>query len=194
MFEKFAHSSRIIKDNITEVKDMASVLVNSMLNNDEVMINLSSLKDYDNYTYTHSLSVALLCITIGIKMGMRESSLIDLACCGLLHDIGKMAVPLSILNKPGVLTEEEFSIIKQHPTIAYEHLEGTQALSSAVLRGIESHHEKYDGSGYPKGLKARYIPLYGRVLAVADVYDALTSDRPYREARFAHEAIEYMPS
>jgi HD-GYP domain-containing protein (c-di-GMP phosphodiesterase class II) len=192
IFEKYSQTSFISPEHLKQISEMARVLVNSVLSNDDIIINLSSLKDYDSYTYTHSLSVALLCITIGIKMGYRESTLVDLACCGLLHDLGKMAIPLSVLNKPACLTEEEFALMKEHPGIAYNHLLDKHIFTSAVLRGIESHHEKYDGTGYPKGLKGERIPLYGRVLAVADVYDALTSDRPYRSARFAHEAIEYM--
>ncbi|MEG1777958.1 MAG: HD-GYP domain-containing protein, partial [Angelakisella sp.] len=116
----------------------------------------------------------------------------ELAVCGLMHDIGKVDVPVDIINKPAKLTDDEFAIIKQHPTNGVRRLRGKRICSPSVLLGIASHHEKYDGTGYPDGLVGERIPLYGRVLALADVFDALTSKRSYRDSWSPEQAIEYM--
>lgn len=190
IFEDFSRQQIITEESLRAVAEMSRKIVAELLRNQEILINLSSLKDYDDYTYCHSFSVATLCVVIGIKMGLGESVLVDLAASGLLHDLGKMQVPKTILNKPDRLDGQETVLMQMHPEIAFEQLRPTGVFPQGVLRGIEAHHEKYDGSGYPKGLAAEKIPFYGRVLAVADVYDALTSDRPYRKAWHAHEAVE----
>lgn len=178
-----------IVDNIAK---LAKSLVLDILSNDEILINLIDLKSYDDYTYRHSLCVAILSITTGISLKLNEYMLTELATSALLHDLGKMTIPIDIINKPDLLTPEEYDIVKQHPTIAVNVLKEKNLVSKAVLDGIESHHEKFDGSGYPNKLKGDDIPLYGKILAIADVYDALTSTRSYRRACFPNEAIEYV--
>lgn len=178
-----------IVDNIAK---MAKSLVIDILSNDEILINLIDLKSYDDYTYRHSLCVAILSITTGISLNLSEHMLTEIATSALLHDLGKMTIPIDIINKPDLLTPEEYETVKRHPLIAVEQLKKKHLVSNAVLSGIESHHEKYDGTGYPYGLKGDEIPLYGKILAIADVYDALTSTRSYRRACFPNEAIEYI--
>lgn len=177
---------------VDSIAKMAKSLVLDILGNDEILINLIDLKSYDDYTYRHSLCVAILSITTGISLGLNEHMLTEIATSALLHDLGKMTIPIEIINKPDLLTPEEYEIVKKHPVTAVEQLKSKCLVSQSILSGIESHHEKYDGTGYPYGLKGDEIPLYGKILAISDVYDALTSTRSYRRACFPNEAIEYI--
>ncbi|MPM29739.1 Cyclic di-GMP phosphodiesterase [bioreactor metagenome] len=191
-FNDLANTGKLMVSTIQSLKDIAYRLVDSILSNEEVLINLIDLKGYDDYTYQHSLCVTIIAVSLGNKMDLNKSILKQLALSGLLHDLGKMSVPKTILNKPGKLTDEEFEIIKQHPETAVKLLEKTRLISTMALQGIQSHHERFDGNGYSRGLSGDNIPLFGRILAVADVYDALTSNRPYRKAGLPNEVIEYM--
>ena len=145
----------------------------------------------DGYTHRHSERVALLARRLGTEMGLSHDELETVELSGLLHDVGKIAVPDAILNKAGRLTEDEFEAMKQHPTHGARILGNIQAPSVlAVLPGVKHHHEKWDGSGYPDGLQGDNIPLLARLLGVADVFDALTSARSYRGAMPADTAVE----
>jgi HD-GYP domain-containing protein (c-di-GMP phosphodiesterase class II) len=141
---------------------------------------VSTLDAKDPYTRGHSERVALIARRLGKEMGLPEDELRTIHLSGLLHDIGKIGVDDRILRKAGALTDEEFEQIKKHPTIGYNILSGLKNLRP-VLPGVRNHHENYDGSGYPDGLAGEEIPLLARVLAVADGYDAMGSDRPYRK-------------
>jgi putative nucleotidyltransferase with HDIG domain len=177
---------------VESIAKMAKKLVLDILSKEEIVINLIDLKSYDDYTYRHCLCVAILSVTMGITLNLNEHMLTELAMCALLHDLGKMMIPTKIINKPDFLTPEEYDVMKSHPIIAAKQLKKLHIVSEAVIRGIESHHEKHDGTGYPHGLKSDEIPLYSKILAVADVYDAITSTRSYRRACFPNEAIEYV--
>lgn len=157
-----------------------------------LLVNILDLKIYDDYTFHHSLSVALMALGIGIDLGLPVKDLDELVLAGMLHDIGKTAVPLEILRKPSRLTPQEFAIMKVHPLNAGSYLIKKNMISSSIFRGVVSHHEKWDGSGYPNGLQGSHIPLFGRILMIADIYDALTSQRPYRNPSPPSEAIEYI--
>lgn len=191
-FTHFANTEKLMAPSIQSLMKISDRLVDSILANEEVLINLNDLKGYDDYTYQHSLCVAIIAVSIGNHMGLNKWMLRQLALSGLFHDIGKMSVPKSILNKPGKLTDEEFAIIKQHPETAFQQLKKAEIISTMALQGIRSHHERFDGSGYLEKLSSEDIPLFGRILAVADVYDALTSNRPYREACLPNEVVEFM--
>lgn len=192
-FNNYKNNQGEINPYIVEnISKIARSLVLDILSNDEILINLIDLKNYDDYTYRHSLCVAILSITTGISLELNENMLTEIAICGLLHDIGKMTIPINIINKPDLLTPEEFELVKRHPITAVKILKKNRFITQPILDGILSHHEKYDGTGYPNGLKGDDIPLYGKILAVADVYDALTSTRSYRRACFPNEAIEYV--
>jgi HD-GYP domain-containing protein (c-di-GMP phosphodiesterase class II) len=141
---------------------------------------VQTLDAKDAYTRGHSDRVALIARRLGQQMGLSEDELYDVYLSGLLHDIGKIGVDDRILGKPGKLTDEEFAEIKKHPLIGYEILKGLKNLQK-VLPGVRSHHEAFDGSGYPDGLRGESIPLMARLLAVADSYDAMGSNRPYRQ-------------
>lgn len=139
-----------------------------------------ALDEKDTYTHGHSRRVTLYALIIGRSMNLDRATLEKLQLAGLLHDIGKIGTPERILNKPGGLTHEEFNVIKDHPGKGKEILNNIKQLKDISL-WLRHHHEKYDGTGYPDGLKGEEIPLPSRILAVADTYDAMTSDRSYRK-------------
>lgn len=145
----------------------------------------------DGYTHRHSERVAGLTAQLAQEMGLNEADRETAELSALLHDVGKIAVPDSILNKPGKLTVEEFAEMRKHPMHGARILENIQSPTvKAVLPGVQYHHERWDGTGYPEGLQGEAIPFLGRLLGVADFYDALTSARAYRPAMPAEEAIE----
>lgn len=191
-FDSYSAQSGITAESVECFYQMSSEIVTNVLSKDNVLVNMVNMKRYDDYTYSHSAMVGLIGTLIGTKLGMKSSDLRNLATCGLMHDIGKMDVPIEITNKPDFLTPEEMAIMRQHPTFAVERLRNVRSFNFLVIRGIGCHHEKYDGTGYPNGLTGENIPLYGRILALADVYDALTSKRAYRDSWTSDMAIEYM--
>lgn len=192
LYKSYVSQKPLSISTLKSVYDTTESLLTALLSKNVCMMNIVEVKDYDAYTYSHSIYVATLAIMIGMQLGFTRSVLSELAMAGVLHDIGKLEIPLSIVNKPGPLNEEEFLQMKTHPAKAVRRLQSSYNVPSSVLRGIESHHERYDGTGYPRGLAGHSIPRFGRILALADVYDALTSTRVYRRAWFSNEAIEYM--
>ena len=150
------------------------------------------LRSYDDYTYAHSVNVAVLCCVIGMGMQMNERDLNYLVTAALLHDLGKLSIPPEILNKPGRLTPEEYQIMKKHAEYSYKLLSNRWDISAHIKQTVLLHHENYDGSGYPSNLSGDSIPLGARILRVCDVYAALISDRPYRKAFDVSSVIELM--
>ncbi len=150
---------------------------------------LTRLGEKDPSTEGHTRRVATLAVAIGERLGLPEGRLRQLALGGLLHDVGKLSVPNAILNKPGRLTDEEFTEIRRHPGAGRELLSELGGFSPLVLELVESHHERLDGAGYPNRVPAGELDLAVRILTVADVYDALTADRVYREAWPSERAI-----
>jgi len=144
----------------------------------------------DDVTEGHTRRVAMLAVKMGERLGLDPASLRDLAAGGLLHDIGKLHTPDGILKKPGKLTDAEYEIIKRHPADGQRMLRDVGRFNDRVLHLVEAHHERLDGGGYPFGASADRIELEARILSVADVYDALTSDRPYRPAWPPDRALE----
>jgi len=157
-----------------------------------VVISLArSIEARDPYTQGHCERISLLAVKLGEKIGLREDQCEALRVAGMVHDIGKVVVPDSILMKPGHLNFEEMKVIKQHP-IEGERICSPLKSLRRVLPIIRHHHERMDGSGYPDGLRASKIPLTARILQVVDIYDALTTDRPYREGVSVQSALETM--
>ncbi len=183
-------SGKITTTNIKKLSSIVDSLITELLSKEDLSFNVIDFRNHDSYTFQHCLNVAVLSISTGISLNLSEHKLHDLGMAGLLHDIGKMTIPIEILNKPGKLTVEEYEIMKTHPINAVELLRNY--VSNDVLRAIECHHEKLDGTGYPYGKKVNNIHYYGKILAVCDVYDALTSDRSYRKTAFPSEVIEYI--
>ncbi|HCX63308.1 MAG TPA: HD-GYP domain-containing protein [Clostridiales bacterium] len=189
-FEFRMSSGKITTNNIKKLSSIVDGLITELLDKDDLSYNVVDFKNYDTYTFQHCLNVAILSISTGISLKLSERQLHDLGMAGLLHDIGKMTIPVEILNKPGKLTDEEYEIMKTHPISAAELLKNYVSID--IIRAIEGHHEKLDGTGYPYGRKADNIHYYSKILAICDVYDALTSDRSYRKAAFPSEVIEYI--
>lgn len=180
------------KGDVEKIGLSAQQLIDSLSGKKDILVNIADIKMYDDYTYHHSLSVSIMALAIGLELGFDNAMLNELGTAGLLHDIGKVSIPIDIINKPGRLTPEEFAIVKMHPVYAAQHLKERHLVNNNIYCGIIQHHEKMDGSGYPYGLKDTQIHPYARILAVADVYDALTSKRPYRKPSPPNEVIEYI--
>lgn len=178
--------------NIDRCHEIAKRMVAEILEKGVVSLDLTDLRTYDDYTYAHSVNVAVICCVIGVGMGLDEENLLGLVTAALLHDLGKLSIPSEILNKPGRLTPEEYQIMKSHATVSYELLRERWDVSAQVKSAVLSHHENVDGSGYPQGIEGAEQTLFTRILHVADVYDALVSKRPYKEPYSPYEASEYL--
>jgi HD-GYP domain-containing protein (c-di-GMP phosphodiesterase class II) len=176
--------------------DSAVSLVNelnqSIIRNPSALICLSRLKTADNYTYLHSVSVCVLMIALGRQLGMKDDMLKQAGIAGLLHDVGKVFIPNEVLNKPGKLTEEEFNIVKMHPLKGWEFLKESNEVNDLVLDVCRHHHERVDGMGYPDKLSGEALTVFARMGAVCDVYDAITSNRCYKQGWEPAESIRKM--
>ena len=141
---------------------------------------LSALKCKDDYTWGHSLRVAYFCVSVGREMGFSDAELYELEVSALFHDIGKIGVPDSVLMKPSRLTDNEFLEMKLHPSKSFEILQDFPVFHKMAINA-KYHHERFDGRGYPEGLKGDAIPLFSRIILISDTFDAMTSTRPYRK-------------
>ena len=162
--------------------------------NRQAFLKVLRLKSKDEYTYLHSVAVCALMINLGRQIKLDEATIADLGTAGLLHDIGKMLVPDALLNKAGRLTDAEFSLMRTHAERGFELLKDIDAVPELALDVCRHHHEKIDGSGYPDNLSGPEISLAARMGAICDIYDALTSNRAYKEAWTPVEAITRMQS
>ncbi len=174
--------------------NIAGDLMKAITDNDDIAIDINTLKVSDEYTFKHSVDVATIAMVIAKKHGMNEKEVYEIGVSGLLHDLGKSQIPNEILNKAGRLTEEEFAVMKQHPLLGYKILITKKEVPPAVTLGVLQHHEKINGQGYPLGLKSEHICSYARILSVADIYDALVTERPYKKAFSQRDAIEIIMS
>ena len=163
-----------------EAETAVGELDNSICHNKDALFLLMRLRKKDEYTFDHSVSVGVLLLAFCRAMGFDQETTRTIGLGGLLHDVGKMAIPLTILNKPSALNEEEFKKIQQHVVYCKEILASTHNISLPVAQIAMEHHERFDGTGYPSGLAADAISLGGQMASIADVFDALTSDRCYR--------------
>ena len=193
-FERVQQSEefRVFESEFTDcVGGFTDGLVDSMLGDVDALLKktrnplhlldmLQCMRGYDDMTYTHSMNVALICNVIGNWLRMNEKDLKVLVTCGLLHDIGKLRVPNDIITKPGKLTVQEYEIVKKHPQYGYEMLKDKKLDRRVKLAALQ-HHERFGGTGYPYGLMGSDIEYFSSIVAVADVYDAMTSNRCYRK-------------
>lgn len=171
-------SGEKIKESVVAVNKM----VDCILDNREALSELISIKSHDYYTYTHSVNVAALSVGLGIAAGLKRADLESLGIGTMLHDLGKSAIPLDILNKPGKLSDEEFSIMKTHVIESEKILRAQKEIPEAALVAAVQHHEKISGKGYPYGLAGSEVTQFGRIAAIADCYDAMTTERCYKPA------------
>ncbi len=176
-----------------EVENTAKQLTASISRNPDALASLCQIKGYDEYTFVHSLNVSILVTSLAKELGYKDDHLIQVGIGGLLHDLGKMKVPESVLNKPGKYVDWEFNEMKKHPLYGVEILRAVYpGASQTVYRMVEQHHERYNGSGYPRALKGKQVSEEGLIAAVADVYDALTTDRVYRGAWTPQKALAHI--
>lgn len=179
--------------NSEQTQMVVTEITQSVLRHPNALLSIVRIKQADEYTYMHSVAVSALMIALARQLDFGDEEVHEAGMAGLLHDVGKMAIDDAILNKPGSLTDDEFDQIKRHPEFAVRYLQkGSEPISRAVLEACYSHHEKIDGSGYPRGLKDEQISVLSRMAAVCDVYDALTSDRPYKMGWGPSETIQRM--
>ncbi len=188
------HKAELMQERQIEELD-AAVKAERKRNMDNAMqfiISISHAVDAkDQYTNEHSMRVAEYCKLMAQELGWDEEMQNSIYIASLIHDIGKIGVPDAVLNKPGKLSDDEFKVIKEHPEIGYGILKDFDAIDRA-MEGILYHHERYDGKGYPANLKGEEIPLYGRIIAVADAFDAMNSNRVYRHAMSKEQIVEQL--
>ncbi|WP_026883559.1 HD-GYP domain-containing protein [Clostridium akagii] len=171
---------------------MAKQLIDEILSRKDVMLNVVDIKSLSNYLFEHSVNVAIISLIMGIRLNLHKFDLIDLCVGALLHDFGMVFVPKGITDKEESLTEEEYKVIRDHTRIGYEYLtESCEISLSSVLIALQ-HHERIGGQGYPEAKDGNNISKFAKIVAIADTYDALTSDRSYRVAKSPNEALEYI--
>jgi HD-GYP domain-containing protein (c-di-GMP phosphodiesterase class II) len=173
-------------------KQLVQEITDSVTRNPGALISLARLKTADDYTYMHSVAVCAMMVALAKQLGLSEEDTRSAGIAGLMHDLGKAAMPMDVLNKPGKLTDAEFAIIKTHPEEGHKLLQTGSDVDPMVLDVCLHHHEKVDGSGYPKGLKGDQISLFAKMGAVCDVYDAITSNRPYKPGWDPAESLRKM--
>ncbi len=190
------HEARLIlPEQIEKTVELVEIILNELnpinvyLNLEMVRLDFEKFEHHDYGTFVHSLNVAILSTMTGLRLGYNEKRLKYLTLGALLHDLGKLNVPTEILNKPGSLTDDEFAMMKRHPQLGAKMLRNTHLLPS-VLGTVKEHHERWSGKGYPYGLMGNNIHLNAQIVAVTDVYEALTADRPYRKGLPPYHALE----
>lgn len=164
----------------------------SVIRNPGALISLARLKTVDDYTYMHSVAVCAMMVALAKQLGMDEAQIKSAGLAGLMHDLGKALMPMEVLNKPGKLTDDEFAIIKKHPEEGHKLLQTGTNVDPVVMDVCLHHHEKVDGSGYPKGLTSAELTMFAKMGAVCDVYDAITSNRPYKAGWDPAESLRKM--
>lgn len=192
LFETDKKKGASLNANQQQVIKTVENVVENILSDGDVMCNMMDIKNYDDYVYYHSINVTVLSTMIGIRYGMPESQLSLLGTASMLHDIGKKFIDKEILDAKRSLTEEERVIVSQHSKLGYEYLKDNFEFSSMVYISVLQHHEWYNGEGYPLRRSGEEIPLFARIIRVADSYDAMISKRPSRDAMLPGDAVEYM--
>ena len=189
MFREVRMGREINQD---EARYVVAEVSDSIIRNPSAMVSIARLKTSDDYTYMHSVAVCALMIVLARQLDLPPQQVREAGYAGLLHDIGKMAIPAPILNKPGRLTDREFAEVREHPARGLELLKAGGVDDPVVLDVCLHHHEKVDGTGYPHRLRGEDISLFAKMGAVCDVYDAITSDRPYKRGWDPAEAVHKM--
>lgn len=171
------------------VRTVSTQIIENILSSQTLMINLVDIKSYDNHTYEHSLNVAVLSLILGIEAKLNRNQLHSLFIGALLHDIGKVLLPLKAKK---TLSEEELLILKAHPLRGYEYMKDSYSIDGTAKSIILQHHERYDGSGYPRGTPGEHLTMASRIVSIANRYDVLTSDTSGGKAAPPNEAMEYL--
>lgn len=177
---------------LEEAVNVAEKIVEQLLEANTISLDMLDLRTFDDYTYRHSVNVAILSVVIGMGMGYTNEELVDLCSAAIFHDLGKLSISKDILNKPGKLTPEENELLRSHSQMSYDMLKEKWNIPSRVKAAVLSHHENEDGSGYPNGLTGDNIHMFAKIIHVADVYDALSNERAYKKAYSYSESLEYL--
>lgn len=191
---QFLYNNTESKEFVETSANITSDLMKAIFENHSLAIDISALKTSDEYTFKHSVDVATLAMIIAKKLGMSSREVYDIGIAGLLHDMGKAQIPNEILNKPGRLTDDEFQVMKSHSRLGYNILKKRNEFPPMIPLAVLQHHEKMNGTGYPLKCKADKIVPFAKILSVADVYDALVTERPYKKAFSQRTAVEMIMS
>ncbi len=175
---------------VSTTQNISQELMNAISENDSLAVDVSALKVSDEYTFKHSVDVATIAMIIAKNQGFSPRAVQQIGISGLLHDLGKSQIPNEVLNKPGRLSDEEFAVMKKHPVIGYQLICAKSDISNECKLGVLQHHEKINGTGYPFGLQSDKIHPFAKILTIADIYDALVTERPYKEAFTPRDAVE----
>jgi HD-GYP domain-containing protein (c-di-GMP phosphodiesterase class II) len=178
------------KIQIESVRQAVTGMIASIVRNPDAFLWLTRLKDKDSYAFAHCVDASSLAVAFGRHLGFAQPELEDLAIGTLLFDIGKLQLPDDILKKPGRLTEKEFALIRRHVEFGVQIVEEMKGSSKNIVSTVRYHHERHDGKGYPRGVAGKRIPVFGRIAALVDCYDAITSERPYSHAMSAYDAVQ----
>ncbi|WP_430884671.1 HD-GYP domain-containing protein [Fusibacter sp. JL216-2] len=190
--EMFHHLKESNDIDLSSVKENIEEALPDMIRNNDVLMRLNQLKESDDYTFEHSLRVSILASMIGKWLGYSKQQLVELGQAALLFDIGKMKIPDFILNKEKPITDDEFEVIKRHAQFGYSVLMKTQGVTNNIKYSALQHHERLDGSGYPLRLKSGQIHEFAKIIMVCDIFDAMTTDKPYRKKVSPFKAAEYI--
>lgn len=188
-FENVQRSSTF---NVAGIRESMKKIIEDAICNRHVLIQLTDIRTRDDYTFGHSINVCLLSVLIGIKMNLSQQQLVELSIGAILHDLGMALIPAEILQKTDPISQEDWQVITEHTKTGFAIMRKIGPIPLVSAHVAFQHHENYDGSGYPRKLAGDSIHRYARIVAVADRYDAITSDRPYRKAFLPHEAYDIM--
>lgn len=192
LFQEYSVHKCLSLQGLKKVENIVEEIIEDLLANKNLVVNMADIRSHDAYTFGHSVNVCVLSCITGIRLGYDRKRLSLLARGAIMHDIGKTLIPLKILNKPGSLTPDEMEVVRRHCENGYRILLEMSGFSKVSAIVALQHHERYDGSGYPEGLRGSAIHEFAVITGVADMYDAITSDRVYRNAFNAHEAYEML--
>ena len=176
--------------NAITTREIIDLILSDILSDRDLVVNLTDIRSSDDYTFAHSVNVCVLSLLTGVALGLNRHQLTSLGIGSLLHDIGKTKVPREVLNKPGRFSDYEFCEMQRHTVFGFDILRTQKELSLSAAHVAYEHHERFNGEGYPRGLRGHKIHLFARIAGLVDVYDALISNRVYRKGYLPHEAIE----
>ena len=191
---QYIYSTSDAKELANTTDSIANDLLDAIDSNNAIAIDIGELKTSDEYTFKHSVDVATISMVLAKQQGLSRKEIYDIGVAGLLHDVGKTKVPTSILNKPGRLDDNEFEVMKQHSVFGYRMLKDQPEFNKEICLAVLQHHEKINGRGYPLGANEEQITPYAKILSVADIYDALVTERPYKQAFSQRDAVEMIMS
>lgn len=191
---QFIYSNANSDEMASATDSIAGELMSAITANDAIAIDISTLKTSDEYTFKHSVDVATISMVLAKQQGLSQKEIYEIGVAGLLHDVGKTKIPQEILNKPGKLNDDEFAIMRSHSAYGYNMIKDRPEFNNAICLGVLQHHEKINGRGYPLGFESEKICPYAKILTVADIYDALVTERPYKAAYSQRDAVEMIMS